>query len=118
MVEDYTLELPGGHVEKGQTPDQAARQELLEETGYTAGRMELLGTLIPDVGRLANKQWCFLASALAHGPDAAGGEEGIACSTLSLGELQEHIRAGAFNHALHLAVLAIAVSGGKLSPDG
>lgn len=28
-----TLEIPGGHREKGETPEQAARRELYEETG-------------------------------------------------------------------------------------
>src|SRR5437763_11391084 len=51
-VEGMTLELPSGHVEPGETPEEAARKELLEETGHVADRFELLGEFSPDTGRL------------------------------------------------------------------
>ena len=35
-IEMFTLELPGGHVDEGETPEQSARKELLEETGFVA----------------------------------------------------------------------------------
>jgi 8-oxo-dGTP pyrophosphatase MutT (NUDIX family) len=58
---EVTLELPAGHVEPGETPEQAARRELLEETGCAANTWKLLATLSPSVARFTNRMWCFLA---------------------------------------------------------
>ncbi|PQP87836.1 NUDIX domain-containing protein, partial [Paenibacillus sp. AR247] len=36
------LEIPAGKLEPGEDPMEAAKRELVEETGYTCGRLELL----------------------------------------------------------------------------
>src|SRR4051812_18676217 len=62
VVGRETLELPSGHVDPGERPEDAARRELLEETGFAAEELELLGILVPDVGRLANRMWCYFTA--------------------------------------------------------
>jgi ADP-ribose pyrophosphatase len=65
-IEEITLELPGGHVDPGETPEQAARKELREETGFVANELILLGAFSPDTGRLSNRMWCFFAPHVAQ----------------------------------------------------
>jgi ADP-ribose pyrophosphatase len=52
--EEVLLELPGGVVERGQTPAAAARAELLEETGYEGALVEA-GTLLADAYATSSK---------------------------------------------------------------
>jgi len=44
---EISLEPPGGLVKEGQNPEESAREELEEETGFRAGSWELLGWMYP-----------------------------------------------------------------------
>ena len=42
---NFLLTLPAGHIEDGESPVDAAKRELVEETGYIANRLKLVGVL-------------------------------------------------------------------------
>ena len=55
------LELPAGTLEKGEDPMNCAGRELLEETGYLAGRMKPLGNFFTSPGILSEKMYAYAA---------------------------------------------------------
>ena len=55
------LELPAGTLEKNEDPMNCAGRELLEETGYLAGRLERLGFFYTSPGILSEKMYAFAA---------------------------------------------------------
>ncbi len=65
-LERMELGLPAGLVEPGENPEAAARRELSEETGYTGGEWENLGTLASSPSLKDNWAYLFLARGVAR----------------------------------------------------
>lgn len=60
-VNQATLELPGGVIEKGEDPKTAAKREMEEETGHTSDDIEFLMQLAPNPAINDNTAYFFLA---------------------------------------------------------
>lgn len=62
------LEIPAGKIDKGETiPENTARRELREETGYTAEKMRYLGKLNPSVAYTEEVIHLYAATGLTEG---------------------------------------------------
>jgi hypothetical protein len=110
-----TLELPAGHVERGQTPEAAARAELLEETGYECERFDLVGDMCPDTGRLGNRLWCFFAGGASPTRNRAHSTEPGVELVLYRGAVRDLVRDPEFCGGVSHAILLAALSHGKLA---
>jgi len=111
-VEKFTLELPSGIVEPGEDPAEAAKRELIEETGYAADQVEELPALCTDSGRLANRIYGYFARDVK--PTGHAIEAGLDLIVCSPQQLAVYIMEGQFDLSMHLGTLLLAVLTNRL----
>lgn len=61
FLEDLSWEIPGGSINEGETPEQAAMRECLEEAGIRCVSVEPLLRFHPGLDTLYNPSFLFLA---------------------------------------------------------
>lgn len=96
-----SLEIPGGMVDPGESPEAAGLRELREETGYVADRVRLLGRVAPNPAIQDNSCYMYLAEGcrLAAEPEPEEFER-IQVELRRLAEIPELIRREDIFHSL------------------
>ena len=103
-IREVTLEIPGGIVEKNDSPEDAARRELIEETGYEGAEWVSLGTVHPNPAFLTNRCHTYLAKNVVRvKPQEQDEREDIEVLLRPLEEIPRLIREKKITHALVLA---------------
>jgi ADP-ribose pyrophosphatase len=68
LIDDVSFEIPGGRIDEGETPAQAAARECFEETGVTCSGLKALVGFLVGMDILDNRSHVFQANFEAGGP--------------------------------------------------
>ena len=106
-VGKITAEIPGGLIDRNETPKEAAIRELQEETGYTSSTWKYLGAVEPNPAINNNlcHHWMAENATKTHKPNLDKGED-IIVETLSLDEIKSEIIEGRLMHTLVFSALS------------
>ena len=101
LVRQYRLpagqamwELPAGRLDPGEKPLQAAKRELIEETGCRARSWKKLASFYPSPGFLQEQMTIFLATGITQGEATPMDDEKIECRWFSSVEIDRMLWSG------------------------
>ncbi len=94
VIGEWIYEFPAGTLEPGERPEDCARRELGEETGFTPGKLRHLGTLYTTPGYSTEKLYFYLAEDLREGRQHPEPSELIEVEVKNIEEAEEMVAKG------------------------
>lgn len=113
-IERELWELPAGTLEPGEPPQACAARELLEETGYRAGRLTPLARFYPSPGLTDEIMWAFLGTDLAFEGQRLEEDERVTTEAVPVEEALTMIDDGRIEDGKTIAALLMARRRGLL----
>ncbi len=108
-----SLELPAGVIEAHETPEEAARRELVEETGYEANDWVRIQSVSTEPARHTTTAHFFCARGARRTREPAPEEsEVLEIVKVPLAELERLATDGSIVHGVHVGAILVALSRG------
>lgn len=104
-IGEYILEIPAGTLRHDENPEDCARRELEEETGYFADELIHLLTIYPCPGYSNEKLHIYLARGLRKSAQSLEIDEDLSVVEMSLNEALNAIRRGEIRDAKTIAAI-------------
>ena len=105
-VNAFSLEIPGGVIERGEAADVAGVRELREETGYVGLPPRVLGSVHPNPAIQSNRcHFLLVEQAVAATAVAWDHDEEIQVTTMPVDQVLALARSGGISHSLVLNAL-------------
>jgi 8-oxo-dGTP pyrophosphatase MutT (NUDIX family) len=101
----YSWEIPEGGGHGGESPEETARRELREETGLSAGRLELIATSHLSNSVSDETAYIYRATNLTPGPSAPEGSERLEVRLVSWEEAWAMLRRGEITDSMSVIAL-------------
>lgn len=108
-VQQASLELPAGLLDPGETPEQGAKRELEEETGFCAASFEKLTTIFHDPAILTSRVTILFARGCKPAGEKNQDEgEDVHTQLYAPQEVDAFVRDGRITHGLIIAAWLLA----------
>src|SRR5262245_13040634 len=114
ITDSWGWEIPGGRIDEGETPEQAAARETLEETGWRVGPLRPIGAYHPLAGAVEQRFHVFLARGAEHVGDPLDTFEAERVEWVPVARVRELVRAGEVSDGYSLTGLLWALELGLL----
>jgi len=110
------VEIPAGTLKPGEDPAVCAARELVEETGYTAAKLERIGGIHTSPSFCTEYIHLFLATDLTRGAALPEADEHIEVEPTPWAEVLRRMRAGEIEDAKSIsALLLLFTSAGSVT---
>ena len=106
VIGKHIYELPAGTLDGSETPLSCARREIVEETGYSAGKFKLLGAIYPVPGYSTEKIFIYKAESLKKKERVPEKDEVIETEIFTRRGIKKLFRSGRIVDAKTISALA------------